>query len=99
MVYSIERADQVANQLEKFSTSFAHQVAGQFANLTFWLDEVVHAITVIDAYAKRFAAMAEGQREWVAKHDTVVGSYCPYCRGACEFDPGLSPPAAPRRVD
>jgi hypothetical protein len=93
MVYSIELADQVASQLEKFTTAFAHQVAGQFANLEFWLHEVEHALAVIDAYPARFAAAAERQRAWVAKHDTVVGNYCVYCQGACEFDPGLSPPA------
>jgi hypothetical protein len=99
MVFSIELAEQVASQLEKFTTSFAHQVSGQYANLEFWLHEVVHAIAVIDGYPARFAAMAVGQREWVTKHDTIVGSYCACCRGACEFDPGLSPPAMPIRVN
>jgi hypothetical protein len=99
MAYSIELADQLAIQLEKFSTSFAHQVAGQFANLAFWIDEVIHAIGVIDGYPKRFAAMNEGQHAWVTNHETMVGSYCRYCGGACELEPALGPPAAPRRID
>jgi hypothetical protein len=99
MAYSIERADQVAIQLEKFSTSFAHQVAGQFANLAFWLDQVIHAIAVIDGYPKRFEAMNAGQQAWVTNHDTMVGSYCRHCGGACELEPALGPPNAPRRID
>ena len=99
MAYTIEHANQVASQLERFTTAFAHQVVGQFANLAFWLDEVEHAVAVIDAYPSRFAAMELAQHEWVAKHDTVVGSFCRHCGGKCELAPGMSPPNAPRRID
>jgi hypothetical protein len=99
MTYTVEHANQVASQLERFSTAFAHQVAGQFANLAFWLEEVVHAVAVIDAYPARFVAMELAQREWVAKHDTVVGSFCRHCGGECELAPGMSPPNVPRRID
>jgi hypothetical protein len=39
MAYTLERAALIASQLERLATSNVHQLAGQFANLDFWLDE------------------------------------------------------------
>lgn len=95
MAYSIEQAEALTQQLEKFTTSYAHHLVGQFANLDFWLDETNHAVAVLDNYPKRFVAMRDAQREWVDGHQTVV-SGCRICRGTCEFDPRR--PTAPTRL-
>lgn len=92
MVYSIEQAETVASQLEKFTTSLVHQ-------LSFWLDEVAHSLKVIDDYPRGFAAMRDAQRDWIAAHETVVQGYCRLCGGACEFSPNPLPPSPPKRID
>lgn len=98
MVYSIEQAELVAQQLEKFTTSYSHHLVSQFANLEFWLDEVRHAVDVIDGYSRRFVTMRDAQREWVEAHGTMVPSpFCPICRGECEFG-GPQKPEPPVRI-
>jgi hypothetical protein len=69
-------------------------LVGQFANIDFWLDEANHALAVIDNYNKRFTRMRDAQKEWVRAHKTVVSSFCPVCRGKCEFDPRTPEPPA-----
>lgn len=96
MAYSIDQANAVASQLEKFTTSYAHHLVGQFANLDFWLDEVIHAVKVLDDYPKRFVRMRDAQLAWVKAHGTVVSGYCAICRGKCEFDPQT--PLPPTRL-
>ncbi len=54
MPYSSDIARILTDQLAKFVTLNRHQLAGQVANLDFWLDEVRHAIHVIDDYGPRF---------------------------------------------
>ena len=95
MVYSIDRANMLATQLEKFTTSYAHHLVGQYANIEFWLDEANCALGVIDNYNKRFSRMRDAQREWVRAHKTVVSSFCPICLGKCEFDPRAPEPPFP----
>jgi len=93
MAYTLDQADAVAIQLEKFATSYAHHLVGQFANLEFWLDEVSHALKVIDDYSRRFDRMKDAQRAWVKAHRTVVSSgHCPFCGGKCEFESGKPEP-------
>lgn len=96
MAYSIEQAELLATQLEKFTTSYAHHLVGQFANVDFWLDEVNHALLVIDDYNKRFNQMRDAQKEWVEAHKTVVSGFCRICGGKCEFDPRR--PEPPTRI-
>ena len=96
MAYSIEQADLLSTQLEKFTTSYAHHLVGQFANVEFWIAEANHAVTVIDDYNKRFTKMRDAQKEWVRAHKTVVSGFCPICRGKCEFDPRT--PQPPTRI-
>lgn len=96
MAYSIDQANAVADQLEKFTTSYVHHLAGQVANLDFWLEEVGHALRVIDGYQRRFTLMRDAQSAWVTAHGTVVHGYCPICRGACEF--GAAAPPPPTRI-
>lgn len=96
MVYSIEQAELLATQLEKFTTSYAHHLVGQFANLEFWLDEVTHALSVLENYNKRFNEMRDAQKVWVEAHKTVVSGFCSHCGGTCEFDPRR--PEPPTRI-
>lgn len=98
MAFINDRADAVASMLEKFATAHAYQVAGQYANIDFWIAETLHALGAIADYENRFERLSAVQREWVDAHKVVVGSYCPACDGQCEFDPDLKPPRAPTRI-
>lgn len=71
MAYSTEIATQLANQLGKFATYNRHQLAGQAANLDFWLSEVRHCLYVIDDYKQRFERMNQAQEAYVESHGTV----------------------------
>ena len=91
MAFSSDIAKLVADQIARFVTLNRHQLAGQVANLEFWLAEVRHALDVIDGYGVRFVRMEGAQEKYVAAHDTK------------EFTPGdeFSRPtkaAPPRRV-
>lgn len=98
-MYTLELADLVASQLEKFTHGYAHHVAGQFANLEFWLAEASHALGVLNGYQGRFEAMAAAQHGWVEAHNTQLyeGGYCRICGGVCEFDVKRTP-SPPRRM-
>lgn len=98
MAFIIDRADAVASMLEKFTTAHAYQVAGQYANIEFWITETLHALDALADYDNRFERLAAAQREWVDAHNVVVGSFCPMCGGQCEFDPDLKPPRAPTKI-
>ncbi len=100
VVYTVDQADAVAKQLEKFSTCYVHQLVGQIANMEFWLEEAVHALKVADDYPARFATLRDAQREWVDAHGTRVSKSCPACRGKCEFEPEEGwKPQPPSRID
>ena len=98
MAYIIDQANAVAAMLEKFTTAHAYQVAGQFANLEFWIGETVHAVDALDGYTERFERLSAAQSGWIGTHNVVVGSYCPACKGQCEFEPDLKPPQAPTEI-
>ena len=84
MSYSIKRAILIADQLERLATQNAHQLAGQVANLAFWISEAVHAISTIDDYPVRFRRLRDAQVGWVKAHGTKICGYCPHYGGACE---------------
>jgi hypothetical protein len=63
-------AELVAGQLSRFVTLNRHQLAGQVANLDFWLAQVRHAITGIDGYGSRFIRMHAAQEQYVNSHRT-----------------------------
>lgn len=65
MSYSIKRASLITDQLERLATQNAHQLAGQFSNLDFWIAEGVDAIRVINEYPQRFRRLREAQVAWV----------------------------------
>ena len=54
MSFSTDMAKLIANQLSRFVTLNRHQLAGQAANLDFWLAQVGHGLAVIDGYGMRF---------------------------------------------
>lgn len=96
MIYTIEKANMITEQLKRFTTGYAHHVVGQFANIDFWLHEVNEAKNTIDAYGTRFKTMKKAQEVWIDNHDTEVYDYCPYCNGKCELSNGT--PAPPKRT-
>jgi hypothetical protein len=71
MAYSCEIADLLAVQLTKLATLNVHQLAGQVANLDFWLSEVCHCQTVIDEYNRRFESLYTAQTMYVKVHGMV----------------------------
>src|SRR3954451_13431515 len=71
MSFSTDVADVVAKQLSRLTTLNRHQLAGQVANLDFWLGEVRHALAVIDGYGVRFTRMHAAQEQHVTVHGTT----------------------------
>jgi len=71
MSFSTDMAGLVAAQLERFVTLNRHQLAGQAANLDFWLDQVRHTLEVIDGYGVRFVRMHAAQEQYVTTHGTA----------------------------
>ena len=96
-MYTIEKANLISEQLRRFTNGYAHHVAGQFANIDFWLHEVQQAIKTIDEYNKRFNNIRDGQKSWVESHGTVVHDYCPICGGKCELTDSNGQPTPPDR--
>jgi hypothetical protein len=85
MIYTIERANLITNQLRKFTDSNAYMVAGQFANIDFWINETESAIRAIDEHNARFEKMCEAQKEWIEDKNVRVPDYCYICNGICEL--------------
>jgi hypothetical protein len=71
MSFSTDMAHLVADQLSRFVTLNRHQLAGQVANLDFWLAEVRHALAVIDGYGVRFVRMHGAQEQYVTGYGTT----------------------------
>ncbi len=92
MIYTIEKANMITEQLKRFTSGYPHHVVGQFGNINFWLNEVKEAQKVIDMYNTRFKNMTNSQKKWIENHDTKVYDYCPYCNGKCELTNGTPTP-------
>jgi hypothetical protein len=91
MSFSTDMTGPVADQLSRFVTLNRHQLAGQAANLDFWLAQVRHTLAVIGGYGARFAGMRGAQEQHAAT------------RGTTEFAPGAGFPTEqkawpPRRL-
>ncbi len=56
--------------MSRFHHINRHQLAAQAANLDFWLDEVRHALSVIDGYNARFDRLRSAQARYVSEHLT-----------------------------
>ena len=97
MIYTIEKADRISEQLRRFTFGFAHHVAGQFSNIDFWINEVIEATNTIDFYNERFNRIKDSQTEWMQNHgDKIYEGHCPYCGGKCELTNGI--PSPPKRI-
>src|SRR3954471_15220205 len=88
---STDMAKLVADQLSRFVTLNRHQLAGQVANLDFWLAEVRHALSVIDGDGVRSVRLEAGQEQYVATHGTVLPEVGP-------AGPWERRPPPPRRI-
>jgi hypothetical protein len=69
--YSSDLANLLTGQLTKFTTLNRHQLAGQVANLDFWLAEARHSLEVLDGYPFRFELLRAAQTEYVQQHHTI----------------------------
>lgn len=85
MIYTVERANLITKQLKKFTDSYAFMVAGQFANVDFWIGEVVSAALALDEHKARFDKMYEAQHNWIEEKQVRVPNYCHICNGICEL--------------
>lgn len=100
-IYTIERAELLTAQLRRFHHGRAHHLAGQFANLEFWMTEVEQALATLDGHSDRFERLRGAQAAWVEAHKTQVPvhGFCGICGGRCEFDDGKTQtPRAPKRL-
>jgi hypothetical protein len=91
--FSTDLATLVANQLTRFVTLNPHQLAGQVANLDFWLAQVRHALDTLEGYGVRFVRMDGAQQQYVAAHGTTVSS-----KPFIDVDPVNVAPPPPRRI-
>ncbi len=96
MIYTIARANLLADQFRRFKSLHVHHLAGLFANVDFWLHEVEEACRAIDEYNQRFSKLREAQVAWVKGFAVKEYRHCAICRGRCEFDDGT--PQPPRRT-
>jgi hypothetical protein len=91
MSFSTDMAKLVADQLSRFVTLNRHQLAGQVANLDFWLLQVRHCLEVVDGYGKRFQRLKKAQAKYVVKHALIEHALDDPC---CT----QSMPSPPRKV-
>jgi hypothetical protein len=61
----------VADQLSRLATLNRHQLAGQVANLDFWLAQVQHGLEVVDGYRQRFRRLKAAHEKHVMEHRTT----------------------------
>lgn len=98
MIYTIERANLISKRLRKFTDSNDYMVAGQFANIDFWIEETVNSIKSIDEHNVRFKKMYEAQKKWIDEKNVSVPDYCDICDGICEFsDQHYKKPELPKQ--
>jgi hypothetical protein len=62
MAYLNDICEPLIKVLEHAAGLPRHHLAGHAANAEFWMDEVQHALHVIDDYRSRFERMREGAR-------------------------------------
>jgi hypothetical protein len=90
MPYSTDIVKPLTAQLTKVVTLNRHQLAGQVANLDFWLGEARHGLAVIDGYGQRFDRLRAAQQQFVSEHGTREFSH---------HDPSHEQtPAPPKRI-
>ena len=97
LIYTIEKAELITAQLQRFSSGHSHHIAGQYANIMFWVSELEQSLKALDEYGSRFNSMRKAQEEWVEQQGTEVHNYCAICQGRCEFCNGRPPTPARMR--
>lgn len=85
MIYTIEKARLLTEQLRKFTDSYDFLVAGQFANIDFWMNETISALSAMDEHKERFEKMYDAQKKWIEEKSVTVPDYCYICNGICEL--------------
>jgi|GEM_PF-1505932 len=85
MVYTLEKAQLIKEQIRRFTTSYSQHLSGQFTNFEFWLPEIESALEALSKYNHRFNCMRDAQKLWIEEHGTVIHEYCPICMGKCEL--------------
>lgn len=98
MIYTIERANLLADQFRRYNAHHAHHLAGIFSNVDFWLHEVEEAYRAINEYNHRFEKLREAQKNWVKQYDVRVHRFCPVCGGRCELGCDDGTPQPPQRT-
>lgn len=88
MIYTFEKSDLITKQLKKFTTAYTHHVVGQYANIDFWINEIVASLKAIDEHKNRFNKLYTAQKNWIEDHGIVIHEFCPICNGKCEFSTG-----------
>ena len=96
MIYTIEKANLIIEQLTKFKNLPSYKLSGHFANFEFWEAEVISALEALDAYYKRYKIMSNSQLNYIENHGEPIYDFCPICEGICEFSTGK--PDLPQRI-
>lgn len=96
MIYTIEKANLIIEQLTKFKRMPTYKLSGHFANFEFWKEEVKSTIKAIDGHYNRFKNMVNAQMIYIENHGELIHDFCPICNGVCEFSTGK--PELPKRV-
>ncbi len=68
MSFATDLAKLVDYQLWRFTKVNKYQLAGQAANIDFWLAQVRHCFEVIDGYGERFQRLKNAEADYFAKH-------------------------------
>ena len=55
----------VDEQLTRFATLNPYRLAGRMENLDFWLEEIRHALAVIDGYGVRFIRLQAAEKPYI----------------------------------
>lgn len=96
MIYTIEKANLIIEQLTKFKNMSAYKLSGHFANFEFWTMEVKSALNALDEHYARFKTMLNAQLNYIENHGEPIHDFCPICKGICEFSTGK--PSLPKRI-
>lgn len=97
MIYTIKKANLVAEQLRKFTDSYSYMVAGQYANIDFWIAETISSLKALDDHNNRFKKMYNAQNDWIEEKNVKVPDYCFICNGICELShDGYRKPELPK---
>jgi len=88
MIYTVEKANLITKKFKKFRDGNDYLVAGQFANIDFWIEETIAALKAIDEHKIRFERMCTAQEIWVEEYNVRIPNHCIICEGICELMQG-----------